>query len=508
MRGLVLALLSLFIVNSDTGQYLPQILSNSVSLIERDGSPEAIYPLLWKGANQGAVDAKALLVSYAKQDQDPSLSSYWLDKLVSQNTPSAAWALYQQHRQDPSYVKYLKLAAQGGVAEAQLVYAMSVNEPMQRESWLLKSAQQDYVAAQTALADWYLLQHQPHKAKPWLAKTAPLDSQSAFKYGRLLWNEQSFDLAREWLNRSADRGNTQAKRFVVLISEYTPQASEAVSRLTWPTDKQCYQRIQLFATSLSTLSRADELYEKYKQDTRLAELPICTAPPLWLKHDVVACSDNYQGQRRLGCDIRPLAPAIERRDITHAVIVAEQGKANINNGVMYLDLSDAYSVFVHELAHFAGFIDEYPLSRMAARRYCSEADSNEPLPINPPNLVFDGQITYAPQSTLNDWLARQSSLVISESKTCESIGVRSYKPTGEMTFMEHHDLGVIPPLYLALWRAQLANPNTQRPISMNLFQGFHANGQQAKAGYWLDRYQNATKPIKEREQSTGTESAI
>ncbi|GEA13254.1 sel1 repeat family protein [Alteromonas sp. KUL49] len=508
MRGLILALLSLLFISGDSGQYLPQLLANASSIIQREGPANRVYPLLWNGVSQDSIEAKETFVGYAKQQEQSAQTAYWLNKLVEQDAPEAAWALYQQNRHIPSYVKYLQVAAKGGVPEAQLIYAMSLNEPAQREFWLKEAAEKGFVAAQTALADWYLLQQQPQKAKPWLAKTASLDTQSAFKYGRLLWSEQSFDEAREWLNRSALEGNTQAKRFVSLINSYQINTPEQVGAYTWPEDKQCHQRIQLFATSLSTLARADDLYNKYQNDPRLVSLSLCVAPPVWLEQDILSCSDNFQGQGRLGCDITPLAPAIDQRNISHAVVVADQGKANINNGVMYLDLSDAYSVFVHELAHFAGFIDEYPLSRMAARRYCSDGFGIQNLPIQPPNIVFDGQLTYMPQSTLNQWVTLRPSVVIAESKTCDAIGIKAYKPSGEITFMEHHDSGVIPPLYLALWEAQLAIPEVQRPISMNLFQSFHAKGQQVEAGYWLGRYQIATKPITDEEHTAGIESAI
>ena len=38
---------------------------------------------------------------------------------------------------------------------------------------------------------------------------------------------------------------------------------------------------------------------------------------------------------------------------------AKKGKANVHNGIMFIDRQDSYDVFINELAHFAGFIDEY-----------------------------------------------------------------------------------------------------------------------------------------------------
>ena len=66
---------------------------------------------------------------------------------------------------------------------------MATENPEKREKWLIRAAEQGYMPAQAALADWYLLHAQPELAKPWLQKTAMDDMQSAFKYGRLLWDE-------------------------------------------------------------------------------------------------------------------------------------------------------------------------------------------------------------------------------------------------------------------------------------------------------------------------------
>ena len=58
--------------------------------------------------------------------------------------------------------------------------------------------------------------------------------------------------------------------------------------------------------------------------------------------------------------------------------------------------------------------------------------------------------------------------------------------------MEHHDSGVIPPLYLVLWQQQLERQNVQRPISMNFFQAFHNSGNQKEAAHWLAEYEAFT----------------
>ncbi len=204
---------------------------------------------------------------------------------------------------------------------------------------------------------------------------------------------------------------------------------------------------------------------------------------------MLECDANYKRAGILGCNITPLANIAKKRKFSHAVVVAEQGKANVQNGVMYLDISDAYSVFVHELAHFAGFADEYPIGKGMANKLCDEDGIED---FRPPNVVVDTEYWYAPHETVENWLAIDPATIIARAKTCAVLGLNSYKPSRRITFMEHHDSGVIPPLYLVLWQQQLEKQNAQRPISMNFFQAFHNSGNRKEAAHWLAEYEAFT----------------
>ncbi|MEW9796768.1 tetratricopeptide repeat protein [Alteromonas sp. CYL-A6] len=477
MRGLLFALLAMLLVTGDTTSAISALRKNALAA----SNPAA---LLYRASLLGDQVAQDMLVDYATMQKN----RYWLQRMVALDHPEAAWALYELRGPEASEGELMELAAKGGVPQAQLAYAMSVDGAELRERWLKKSANQGYEPAQAALADWYLLQEQPEKARPWLALTADNDNQAAYKYGRLLWETGNREEGKAYLIRSAQSGNDTARALLDILGRYQPQPPAEVTAYSWPA-RDCKQRIQFFAASLPTIQRADTFYRAFKSDDRLATLPICVAPPVWLPRDTLNCDKDWRGSGRLGCDIRPVAPAVDARDATHIVVVAEQGKANVHNGVMYLDISDAYSVFVHELAHFSGFADEYPMTASAARRFCQPAS----MPINQsPNIVFHGALTYAPARTLSRWQTLSPGHGIWPAKTCESVDAPAYKPSGEITFMEHHDSGVIPPLYLKLWQAQINDRTQQRPVSMNLFQAFHGAGQTPQAGYWLSRYHRET----------------
>ena len=44
-------------------------------------------------------------------------------------------------------------------------------------------------------------------------------------------------------------------------------------------------------------------------------------------------------------------------------VLVDEGGANVNSGILYIDSHDTEEVFFHELTHLLGFIDEYPLPK-------------------------------------------------------------------------------------------------------------------------------------------------
>ncbi|MCW8092149.1 sel1 repeat family protein [Alteromonas sp. ASW11-130] len=470
MRGFFLALALCLLLASDSGRQPSQLFYNA-NFALHSGS------LLWLASKVGHSDAQASLIDFSVQNEEP----YWLKKLVALGHPEAAWSLHRLLANDESDQTLVRLAARGNVPEAQLAFAMATDDALVREKWLKKAASNNYLPAQAALADWYLLHGKVNLARPLLEKTQHAFTQSAFYLGRILIDEGKQNVGIQALQRAFENGHPDAKNWLTLIKHYPQREIDALGIGQWPATKQCKQRIQVFATSLATTERANAIYNQFVEDSRFSTLPICLQKPIRIKADKLNCTDNWRGSGRLGCDVRPLSLAVKTLDITHAVIIHQTGKANVDNGLMYLDLTDSYDVFIHELAHFAGFIDEYPITRNMANRYCNRQEA--------PNLIFDGELTYSPLATLKRWQERPEFDGIWPAKTCQYTDVQAYKPTGDITFLEHHDSGKIPTIYLTLWKQQLEDPTTSRPIYMNLFQSFHRNGQQTQADIWLRKYE-------------------
>lgn len=482
-RATCLAVFTSLTIAADSGHLPSQLLSNA-------GQSDKPAPLLWVAVLQDSPIAKQRLLDYAGANRD----EYWLEMLIKSGYSPAALALSRIEDNPRTTQRLVRLAARGGVAEAQYEYALTRDDFAHREKWLKAAAEQDFFIAQTALADWYLLHEKQSLAEPWLQKTAAQDSQSAFQLAYIRWQQGQEDAGYELFKQAAEQDHEQAKSVLSVLQAYQMQSvAELASGSKSTVSEACRQQIQPFATGLAEMVQANRIYQQYLGDKRLRQLPLCVSKPVWLERNALNCDANWQGQGRLGCNIDVLEPVARARGFTHAVVLATSGKANVNNGVMFLDVGDTYSVFVHELAHFVGFVDEYPLTRSFATEYCARQSA--------PNLVFLGAITYAPLANIDYWQSIEFPVTLHPARTCNNIGVESFKPSERITFMENHDAKYIPPLYLSIWSSLLNNPRIQRPIAMNFFQHFERTGNTEKAAYWLDifRQQRAVSIADENE---------
>lgn len=495
-RATCLVVFTSLTIAADTGQLSSQLIHNA----QQAENPAS---LLWTASVQGNETAQEQLHTYAESNND----AYWLEQLIGIGYAPAALTLSRIEDNPRISERLVRLAARGGVAQAQYEFALSRDDYSHRASWLTAAAEQGLFEAQTALADWYLLYQQPELAEPWLAITAEQDPQSAFQLAYFRWQQGDKAQAKALFSFAAEHEHEEAAGVLSVLNRYEQtsvagMASQLRASLPqqWQSE-QCRQKILPVALGLAEVVQADRIYRQFYQDRRLKSLPICMAPPQWLKNDALTCDANWRGQGRLGCDIRPLADMVAAQDISHFVVLAESGKANVNNGVMYLDVGDTYSVFVHELAHFVGFVDEYPLTAGLAREYCSRK--------NAPNLVFLGEITYAPLENIDKWQAIEFPVQLTPARTCRNIRQPSYKPSDRMTFLENHDAKYIPPLYLSIWQQRLNDPSVQRTVSMNLFQAFQRAKQSEQAAFWLERVrqeQSAFLPLPKSTADVVTEA--
>ena len=247
---------------------------------------------------------------------------------------------------------------------------------------------------------------------------------------------------------------------------------------------QCSQTLQFVTTSLQTTHQAIKFKAMFEKDERIGDLPICIKPIIWLASNQLTCT-TIDGRKQ--CDLSAVAGQRFLPNYTHLVFFLDEGKAFVHNGAMYLDQADTYSVFIHELAHFAGFVDEYAVSPALAQQYCINPKASAPnllVNINDNIENHDKYVTWiglfermrsehprnksnSNKSNSNQHQVRyMPALPIEPSRTCNMMGVKSYKPSDELTFLEYHDTNNIPPIYSIMWKEVLTRHHQNRAVSV------------------------------------------
>lgn len=444
-------------------------------LAESLKQPESVLYLAALEGSQVAVDTLGDTAA-------STMEQHWLLLAAEFNSVEAIYSLAMQSVQPGEQKRLLTQAAELGHQQSQFELALLLSHPTSKLYWLEQAAGQQLQPAIIALYQWHLLHEDSQRALPWLKKASEFDANSAFIYARMLWRLGDVDLAEQVFQHSASMGHTQAANYLQHIRLFWHQTESKSSELSrFETQKaQCTIQIQTLATSLEGIINATQFQQNYAQDKRLDALPICLNIPILARHDKVQCASDWQRSKRLGCDMRDLETVTQGHDFSHLVVIADEGKANVYNGIMFLDLADTYDVFVHELAHFAGFVDEYPLSSGLAESTCVRDDA--------PNLIYASEGSNLDLAELAKWFNTAHPVRLSSSRTCNNHQNSAYKPVNEMTFMEFYDQGSIPDIYLTLWLRALQERTRLVPASVNFAQANARAGEEQKAAFWWQKY--------------------
>ena len=302
-----------------------------------------------------------------------------------------------------------------------------------------------------------------------------------------LWKNGDYQQALEAIKHLA-KDDPNAAFYHYYFSAYLDKNSAPLFKDDKVAHKKCSQTLLFVVGQVESLEQAEQFKQKFTADERLKRLPICIRPTLWFAPDKLACSSSEVAimaseeatNQRISCDLGLLAEDLEEQYFTHLVMFAEQGKANVHNGIMYLDQQDDYNVFVHELAHFVGFVDEYPLNAGLASNVCSAS--------NVPNLVFGS--ASGKDIDLAYWQGLELDLgtQLVKAKTCDNHPTQAYKMTDRLTFMEYHDVAYIPSTYLKIWRLLLQQPINSPSAHVNFAQYFEDRNMPHKSQVWRQKY--------------------
>ena len=207
---------------------------------------------------------------------------------------------------------------------------------------------------------------------------------------------------------------------------------------------QCAVKVQLLASDYSQWRYAHSLLVKWKKEPKLSLLPICFKPIQFFDAQPLACRDK--DKLRLSCDLTMMAKHLPlEHDVLPVLVHGQSGVANYNNGIIFTNLSKTYGVFVHELFHHFGFIDEYRLPLGIGSKVC-----------NVTKPTFRGaNLVVVPTSDVEDF--KQSKLYLryfTPVDTCDRFDSVAFKLSPQMTIMGYMDQQV-PDSYIHLARNKM-----------------------------------------------------
>ncbi len=480
---LITLLILVFVLRASQTHYAPTINHYLLS-----SESTAAYSWLFKASATSEESQKAL-VELAIANKNV----YWLERMAQLGSLEATLALIDLDTANGAHY-WLEQAAMSSHAPSQFELSLIASDKVESIRLKKLSAAQHYPPAIIALAKHYFDTGQTDLAKKYLLEASQYDPLSRLKLAKLQYKLGEKDAAIEHfraLSSSLERAN---KYVYALDNLKQTQLSNLVPLKTGLTQRipaKCSQNIQFVATNLETAVQAHDFKQKFEADVRLNELPICIDSIVWIDESDLVCElDN--GRRE--CDLSELAEAQKAPHFTHLVFFLERGKAYVNKGVMYLDTADPYSVFIHELAHFVGFVDEYAVSSKLAAQYCYSA-----FPSAPNLLISNAEIDaiqneekylywlktaqativepiYEANSVSQEGENTTGALSISRTNTCSKLDIVAYRPSRKMTFMEFHDVQHIPKLYKLMWQQKLANYHQKIMVANSLYEHSKTDG--------------------------------
>lgn len=428
----------------------------------------------YQASLMGSGASAQALHDFAMENND----QHWLN-LLAKNGVAASLFQKAVALESPSEKRrLLKAAANQGYAPALHELGLMEHASAQKIKFLTAAAELDYVPAQKALYQWYWLHREYEAALPWLTTIAQSDPLSALKLALYLWRFGEKERGLNWFEQAQLLGSTEATDYLALIRNHWQQPQ--IIPQTLPKD--CKMTLQFVAGSLDSLQQAKAFYQRFIGDETMQDLPICINPPYWLDEDDFVCDSRPANGYRISCRLAALDGHLAPSSFSHLVVFSDHGKANVVNGIMYLDLADRYSVFIHELAHFVGFIDEYPLSPEFANYYCAGEQSF-------PNLAIVAEDESIADLDLDYWQSLSHEISVSKASTCTNHPAQAYKFSSKMTFMEFHDTGYIPTLYKNIWKDQLNANHALRIAAINIAQSLEEVGNTPAAQKWWDVYE-------------------
>ncbi|KKO47269.1 hypothetical protein WG68_01080 [Arsukibacterium ikkense] len=215
----------------------------------------------------------------------------------------------------------------------------------------------------------------------------------------------------------------------------------------------CQLTIQPVVSQQAGMARWQHLNAAWAVDPLLSQLPVCFNDVVQVRATELNCSDD--AAKRIECDYSVLTRQVLAGEFSQLLIIAGQGLASYNNGIVQLPDTASLALLQHEFMHALGFIDEYPLAKAAAEKLCQPGHFAA-------NLLFDNSpATLA--AWQQRWQVKTAALELTAVDTCQATRQQAYRLVAGSNPMQSYQ-AAMPELYQQLMTQALQQPEQIMPV--------------------------------------------
>lgn len=426
--------------------------------------------------NRPLIAVYALILSLQLTSSQYLASDYWRQLFISAPDehayPASFYAVgeasyyiatgYWQQQQRSNALKYYQRAVSQGNADA--AYRLAQYVPAQRKKWLRIAAELGHPSAVAYLAQ-QVQTSDPLQAIRLLSGLAATEQRNELLAG-LLFNHHYLvsDTDMTWQAIAPDTDIWQQRKQIA--RQMATQGQFSVSA-----DSRCETTLNIYLHGPEARRGAYQWFASLAGHP-FAELGLCFREMSWLDVSAYSCAEDEAG--RTVCHT-----AIEQNTTGPSIHVVEQGSANVRGSAMTIAEEASFEVFIHELGHLFSLADEYPMSADLAAAYCAGQYrfSASNIIVTPRSkAVWSQQELAALRERLpwSDYLeqpiavplvqqnkpfyyrlgtASSSGVGLYPAPTCEGTGYQAWRPVSTLTFMQQHEVGSVPEVYIDLIQA-------------------------------------------------------
>lgn len=278
-------------------------------------------------------------------------------------------------------------------------------------------------------------------------------------------------------------------------------------------NSRCRKTITFVGTNFEDLKSLDKI--KNKLSTHPIGEHLCATDVVYQPIKTLGCSGKKD--KPIMCDEANWRNYQGKITSEYIGVLLPKGGANTHYGLVYFDRQDSFKVITHELSHLLGFVDEYQLSnshnacqfpmgskglnmsllpfaypkakgdiygsrkqKALRKRVISQLAWGESIDKNTPLMMSIGD-----KWVLGTPKLHHQKLGLFPSETCQSDGVKSFKPLGRLTSLRNTDIET-PQEYFSILEhsaEDFAMPSYHYNVALSLFRA----GDEKSAKEWLDR---------------------